>query len=196
MTMNENQPINYRNRKRKTIRNVDKKKFTLAILLAASITFGTAAYGVKEAIDSAIDTVTYKLDSDRYEQLIRDNSHVVNNEGDYFVETIDVAEDLLSEKIDEINSREDFYHALLSTARKIEYNRQDNFKDLVRSLELDELSKTSSIYPSTQEFEEFLNANGLIKDGKIDFDEWKELDQKTFQFQRKIEKDAEERKSI
>lgn len=193
--MNEYKP-NYKNRKSKSVSISKKKKMILTWLLVGTIgisaTYG-AIEGVKNVADNIEDSYYYMQDSKVFNEIVRKNMATIPGTKTIYLKPYELATDF--KKI-EFNSREEVYHGLLGCARFMQYNLDENFRDFVRSLDLDTIAELNPIYPSNQELFDYIEKLGFIKeDGTIDFEKWREYDMVVFNLERELE-DYKEGKNL
>ena len=170
--------VNYNKRVTRKTKLVDKKKFVMAILLTGSLSLN-AVNAINKTVEVIKDEVTQAYRVNDFKDYVNDNIHRTSDKQHYFIDNYDMAKDFIEKA--EINSRQDFYHQIILLAQNIDYNRNSNFEDFIRSLNLDKLNKEDSIYPSEYEFKEFLYRYDLIdSEGKINFKRWIEFDKQIF----------------
>lgn len=179
--------VNYQSRKKKKIAVDERKRLILSILLTTSISL-SAIYGVvsgaKNLYKGAKDTYFYNKEAYKYYEILNDNSHITNDRKNIFINTFNLANDL---KNLDIQDKEEFYHHLIGVAQHIKWNKDINFENLLEDLDLDELAKENSTFPTTQEFYDFLKTYNLLnEDGNIDFEAWEDYDKEVFSFENKM----------
>lgn len=185
----ENRKPNYSNRKKKKVSVVAKKKFVLALLVA---TIGiSSVYGITQGVSNTYDflkdTIVHNHEIYSYKDLVSKNCHVTNDYQHYFIDTYNLAQDV--RKL-EVTRPEDVYHHLIGIARNMDYNRSENFRTFLNCYDLDSLAQEMSVYPTYQEFSDFLFEHNLLnEDGTINFDRWKEYDKKVYIFEKDMEKE-------
>lgn len=178
---------NYRNRRSKEIELKRKKQNVLAVLLAASIGL-SSVYGLVEGTKNLVGGVknafAYDHETDKYFEMVQDNTHVTDDRKNVFINPHGLADDVKKLYVWE---KDDLYHHLIGVAQHIQWNKNTNFNDLVRSLELDKLAKENPNYPTTQDLHDFLIVYDLLnEDGTIDFEAWKDYDKAAFSFENKM----------
>lgn len=178
---------NYRNRRKRSVKKDTKRRLVLAVLVAA---IGiSSVYGVKEAVvntyDFVKDTIVYDSEVFSYRDLINKNCHRTNDNQHYFIDTYSLAQDV---KKLEVSKPEDVYHHFISIATNIDYNRNENFRTFLNSYDLDSMSQLEIVYPTYQEFSNFLYEYSLLnEDGSINFDKWREYDKKVYNFEKELD---------
>ena len=185
---------NYQNKYTKTTTITQRRKNIISALLAVSIGLNVASVLIPAVKDIKNDII-YNMDSNEYFDLVQKNLYVIN--GDMDKNFIDIHKVAKTISLTQINTKEDFYHILIKTALQINFNRNENFNDLLEALRLDNLAFSNPVYPSYNDLNEFLQENGLYNDdGTINFDEWEKYDKKVFAFNQELESDAKERKGL
>jgi len=186
--MNSDYRPNYSNRKKKSVSLTRKKKMILTWLLVGTIgisaVYGTVE-GVKDIANNISDSYHYNKDSKIFYEMVTQNMRAIPGTTTLFLDTYELADDF--KKLD-LESKEEVYHNLLGCARFMQYNLDKNFRDFVRVLDLDQMSRLNPIYPTTQELFNYIEKLGFIKeDGTIDFEKWREYDKTIFNLERELE---------
>lgn len=181
--MEEYRP-NYRNIIRKSKNKTKKRVIILIALLATSLSLN-AAIGVKKVYEEAKDSHEYMDEVNNFNAVVARNTFRTNDGSQPFINTFSLAVDVRNL---EVTDRDEFYHHLISIVQNIMYEKHTNFDNLIKDLDLDELAQSNSIYPTVQEFYEFLeNANLLNENGSINFEAWEKYDKEVYTMKNDIQ---------
>ena len=178
--------INYNDKKEKKISKNRYKRMILAALLAGitAVTSYTVVDVVKNGIDAIEDTYHYNKESKAYHEMVNKEFYHVMGTSNLALDVGNIANDF---KQLSFKDKDDVYHGIIECVRFFRFNLDENFRKFLNNLDLNEMSKENSLFPSEAELYQFLENHDFIKeDGSIDFDAWRDYDKEVFNMEREL----------